>query len=145
MPNRWLQEITKIDGVEGVFLTSNRCKIINKLGLDYSNDQLESLALRLLRTIAAFHLKSKEVSEVELYWQNQYVICKNSNGFLLVTLCKTSRVLALLRITLNVILANLMEDKIFLKLIKAHVSDKTITLKKGSFDESEKKLISRLN
>ena len=144
MVNRWLQDITKIDGVEGVFLASVRGKILNKVGIKQSEETLEKLTVHLLRTIAAFHMQAKNVTELEFYWDNQYVICKNSNNFILVTICRSPEVLALLRITLNVALANLLEDKKFAKNIRGHASDKELVLKKGFFDETEKMLISKL-
>ena len=144
MSQRWLQEIMNLDGVEGVFIASNRAKIIDKLGLDLKDSQLEALSLRILRIVAGYHLNSQKVNEVEFYWQNLYVIGKVSSEFILITFCKTPKVLSLLRITLNVTLANILEDKKFTKLIKDHVADRSFSLEKGEIDEIEKNLISKL-
>ena len=143
MSQRWLQEIMNLDGVEGVFIASNRAKIIDKLGLDLKDSQLEALSLRILRIVAGYHLNSQKVNEVEFYWQNLYVIGKVSSEFILITFCKTPKVLSLLRITLNVTLANILEDKKFTKLIKDHVADRSFSLEKGEIDEIEKNLISK--
>jgi len=139
-----LQDIMNLKGVEGVYIASNRAKIIEKSGLDLKDPQLEALSLRVLRIIAGYHKNSQKVNEIEFYWQNLYVICKVSNEFILVTFCKTPKVLALLRITLNVTLANLLEDKKFIKIIKDHVADRFFSLEKGERDETEKNLISKL-
>ena len=144
MSQRWLQEIMNLDGVEGVLIASNRAKIIDKLGLDLKDSQLEALSLRILRIVAGYHLNSQKVNEVEFYWQNLYVIGKVSSEFILITFCKTPKVLSLLRITLNVTLANILEDKKFTKLIKDHVADRSFSLEKGEIDEIEKNLISKL-
>lgn len=144
MSQRWLQEIMNLDGVEGVYIVSNRARVVEKVGLDLKNSQLEALSLRILRIIAGYHLNAQKVNEVEFYWQNLYVIGKVSNEFILVTFCKTTKILSLLRITLNVTLANLLEDKKFTKIIKDHVADRLFSLEKGEIDETEKKLISKL-
>lgn len=144
MSKRWLQEIMNIEGVQGVFIASGRAKVLDKFGLDLKEAQLEALALRILRIVAGFHLKSQKVNEIEFYWQNLYIIGKVSNDFLLITICKTPKILSLLRITLNVTLANLLEDKKFKKLIKNHISDRSFPLEKGTIEETEKILISKL-
>ncbi len=140
----WLQEILNIEGVEGAFIASNKAEIYDKLGLKYRTEKLKSLSTRLLRTIAAFHKKGKRVNELELYWQNYYVICRNSDQFILVTFCSAPRFLSLLRITLNVTMSRLLEDKKFNKWLKSHRADKVISLRSGNFDETEKKMISKL-
>lgn len=144
MLKRWLQEIMNIEGIEGVFIVSGRSKIIEKLGLDLKESQLEALALRIQRIVAGFNLKAQKLNEIEFYWHNLYVISRVSNNFLLVTISRTPDVLSLLRITLNVALANLLEDKKFRKSIEDQVSDKSFALEKGEIDEAEKKIISKL-
>lgn len=139
-----LKEINKIDGVEGVYLASNRSEIIDKIGLTYTDDQLSTLVTHILRMVAAFHLKGKKITELELYWQNQYIICKSSEHFLIVTFCRTSRILAFIRITLNVSMAKLLEDKKFSKWLKSHKADRDFALKKGILSDPEKKLLNYL-
>lgn len=139
-----LQEILNIEGVEGAFIASNKAEIYEKLGLKYRTEKLKSLSYRMLRMIAVFHRTGKRVTELELYWQNYYVICRNSDQFILVTFCSAPRLLSLLRITLNVIMSKLFEDKKLNKWLKNHKADKITTLRSGNFDEAEKKMISKL-
>jgi hypothetical protein len=144
MLQRWLQEIMNLDGVEGVFIASNRTRVIDKIGLDLKDSQLEALSLRVLRIVAGYHINSQKINEIEFYWQNLYVIGKVSSEFILITFCKTPKVLSLLRITLNVTMANILEDKKFIKVIKDHIADRIFSLEKGEIDEIEKNLISKL-
>ncbi len=144
MANKWLDEIINIEGVEGAFILSNRGNLIDKTALPFNDQQIFNLGTRILRMVGSFHLNEKKVTELELYWDNYYIICKNSSDFILITLCKSSKVLSLLRITLNITIANLLEDKKFNKLLNAEVADKAFTLKKGEFEEIEKKMISKL-
>ncbi len=140
-----LDDIVKIDGVQGVFLASMSGEIIAKKGLEYKNIHLEKVSHFLSRILTAFHQKSKNITELEFYWQGEYIICKKSNYFLLITICKSPNVLSLLRITLNVTLAKIHEDKKIMKKLKHIRSDKIMPLKKGDFSKIEKKLISKLN
>jgi hypothetical protein len=144
MAEKWLDEIVNIDGVDGAILVSNRGNVLDKTKLPFDDKKVANLGIRILRMIGAFHLKEKNATELELYWGDYYLICKNSSDFTLITLCKSSKVLSLLRITLNITIANLLEDKKFIKLLKTQVADKAFTLKKGNFEEIEKKMISKL-
>jgi len=145
MVKQLLGEINKIDGVAGVFIATNRSEIANKVGLKFNDEQLSSLATHTLRMIAGFHLKNKKVTEVEFYWQNQYIICKNSEHFMLVAFCKTSRILSFLRITLNVTTAKLMENKKFNKWLKSHIADQDFVLRKGLLDTEEEEFLQKLS
>ena len=144
MLERWLKEITNIDGVEGVYIVSNRADIVNKLGLNLSDDELRDLTKRFLRIIASFDYRDEKISELEYYWQNYYIICKNSNHFILVTMCRSAKVLALLRITLNVAMANILEDRKFNKWLKSHIADRGFFLRKEGLTLAEEKLLAKL-
>jgi hypothetical protein len=145
MSKRLLQEIMNIDGVEGVFIASGRAKIIDKMGLKYGDDQLEEIALSFMRIAAGFHHHSQKINEIEFYWQNLFIVGKMANDFIIITACNNSKIIPLLRITLNVTTANLLEDRKFAKIIKGQVANKRFFLEKGEFTESEKKIISKLN
>ncbi|HID40153.1 MAG TPA: hypothetical protein EYP36_11655 [Calditrichaeota bacterium] len=144
MADRWLKEVGNVDGVDGVFLANGKGNILGKLGHLEKDSILEKLTIHMLRIIAAFHLEDKNASEIEFYWEDRYVIAKHSGNFLLVTFCKSINILSLLRITLNVAMANILEDKKMTKTASKHVADKVLTLKRGVFDDSEKILISKL-
>ena len=144
MATEWLNDISSIDGVEGVLVCSNTGKIIDKISKVLDDEKLESIALYLLRIISANNLKSQSVSDMEIYWEKFHIIVKNSSQFLLVSFCTSSGAQSLLRITQNVVLAHLLEDKKFMKLVKKHTSEKSVVLRKEKLDESEIKLISKL-
>lgn len=144
MSDRWLQEIANVEGVNGVFIASGRSKIVRKFGIKEKDDRLELLVLRLLRILGAFYTTGKNVTEIELYWQDHYVNCRHSHNLVLVTLCRTPKVISFLRITLNVALANILEDKKIMKMVKNHATDRTLILSKGTQDATETQLISRV-
>lgn len=144
MLKKWLTETTNIEEVEGIYVASNRADIANKIGLKHTDDELRDLTIRILRVIATFASKGEKITELEYYWQNYYVICKNTNHFLMVSVCRSPKALALLRITLNVAMANLMEDRKFTKWLKSHIADKDFFLRKEGLTVAEEKLISKL-
>jgi len=144
METEWLSEIYNIEGVEGVLVCSNTGIIIDKMSKVLDDDKLENIALHLLRIISANNLKNQKISDMEIYWENFHIIVKNSSQFLLVSFCTSSGAQSLLRITQNVVLAHLLEDKKFMKMVKKHTSEKSVVLRKDKLDESEIKLISKL-
>ncbi|MCK5032220.1 MAG: hypothetical protein KAS18_01270 [Calditrichia bacterium] len=144
METHWLSEIYNIDGVEGVLVCSNTAKIIDKMSKVLDDDKLENIAIHLLRIISANNLKNQKISDMEIYWEKFHIIVKNSSQFLLVSFCTSSGAQSLLRITQNVVLAHLLEDKKFMKMVKKHTSEKSVVLRKDKLDESEIKLISKL-
>ena len=141
MVEKLLKEINKIDGVDGVFIVTNRAEIVSKTGLEYSDKQLSALSTHFLRIIAGLHIKGKKTTELELYWQNKYIICKNSDQFLAVVFCNTPHILAVIRITLNVTVAKLLENKKFIKWLKSHIAGKEFMLRKGTLDITEERLL----
>jgi len=144
MANRWLKEIVNIESVEAVVVSSNIGKIIDKISRNLNNDKLEWVAVHLLRIISANHLNNHRIKDIEIYWENYHIIAKNSAQFVLISFCTSHRVLSLLRITQNVVLSHLLEDKKFVRLVKKHASEKSVVLRKGKLDQSEIKLISKL-
>lgn len=144
MVKKVLNEIVNTEGVSGAFIASNRSEVIGKRDLKYSDGQLKELSIHILRMIAAFHLAGKATSELEFYWQNQYIICKTSDHFIVVTFCNSANILAFVRITLNVTVATLLEDKKFSKWLRTHVAAKDFVLRKGQLNEEETRLVNQL-
>jgi hypothetical protein len=144
MIEHWLTEIRNVPGVKGVFVASGRGSLLHNEGLKINKKDLEDIALRALRISALFNEKDENVSEIELFWKNLFMLCRLSNNILLVTVCQSPKILPLLRITINVSLSHLLEDKKILKMAHNHATDKTLVLRKGKFEEDELSLLSNL-
>ena len=71
---------------KGVFIASGRGSILDNEGLRINKKDLEDIALRALRISALFNEKDENVSEIELFWKNMFIICRLSDNILLVTL-----------------------------------------------------------
>jgi hypothetical protein len=144
MTERWLNEIANADGVNGVFIATGRGKVLQKVGFKEEDSELELLVVRILRILGAFYARGQNVTEIELYWQDHYANCRHSNNLLLITLCRTPKVISYLRITLNVALANILEDKKIMKQVKNHATDRTLILSKNLKDATETQLIAKV-
>jgi hypothetical protein len=142
--DHWLREIVQINGVHGVFIATGRGDILYKLGLRVKNEQLAPLVVCLLRIHGVFHAKKKDVIEIELFWNDHYVNCRYAHNFMLVTLCGTPKVISLLRMTVNVALANILDDKDIMKEITSYGTNSKIKPRKSKNDTTVSGLISKV-
>jgi hypothetical protein len=144
MSENLLKQIKDIDGVEGVYIASNKGNVLIRLGLSLDTSVLEKVAIHLLRILSVYHIKKRTIKEIELIWDEYRIIARNSDEFIIVAFCRSNKALSLLRITLNVVLSHLLQDKDFSKKIKSHSAHKTVVLRKGDLHTKEINLISKL-
>ena len=142
--SKWLKEVADIEGVDGVFIVSNRGQMIAHTGLKIESNKIESIANRVLRIEGAFDKQGMALKEIELVGPDYRIIGMMKENFTILTYCRSEKVLPLIRMTLNVVLAHLLEDKKFMKFISKHPVKKTLLLEKSSLDDAETKLISKL-
>ncbi|RMH63208.1 MAG: hypothetical protein D6677_07775 [Calditrichaeota bacterium] len=143
MIERWFQEIQNIPSVKGSFITTMRGTVMGKHGIKESDRQLQNMALRILRIHALMHQSGNKLSEIELYWNHLLIIGKISQNALLVTICEDAHVISLLRITMNVSLSHILQEKKISKKVRSHATDPGHLLKKGTFDEEERALLAQ--
>lgn len=144
MSERWLREITDINGVEGVLLVSPGGQIIEKIGTQFDRSALERISRHILRIIASHDLAQKEIREIELAWYDYSILAMNTGTFIIVVFCSSIRSLSLLRITLNVVSAHIMEDRKTMKKINKIAAGSEIVPDENDLDDSEINLISKL-
>ena len=144
MPERILEEIRNIDSVEMVVVCSFKGEIGFKSGNIIPDADINRIAVYLMRIYAVQKVQGNKLISMELFWSNYFLTARFAEGFLIITICSSSDVLALLRITLNVTIANLLENKQFLKWLKKHSYEADRHLRRGNFDDLEISLISRL-
>ena len=144
MVNRWLKEITDVTGVEGAILVSDNAHIIEKIGTVPEPGTLEQIAKRIIRIITAHNLDEKSVKEIELIWHDYRILAMSAQLFTLIIFCGSTKALSLLRITVNVVVGHLIEDKKSMKQINKFTGQSEIVLDKDYLDQLEIKLISKL-
>ena len=144
MENRWLKEVADVTGVEGVLLVSDNGHIIETIGTQLEQGTLEQMAKRILRIITAHNLDEKSVKEIELIWYNYRILAMSAQTFTFIIFCGSMKALSLLRITVNVVVGHLLEDKKSMKQINKFTGQPEIVLEKEYLDQHEIKLISKL-
>ena len=144
MISKWLKEITNIPGVEGVLLVSNNCEIIDRIGTQYERKKQEQIALHVLRMNAIHQLGQKQVNEIEVIWDAHRIYAMSTGFFSVIVFCGTLHNLSLLRITVSVAIANFMEDKKTMRLMKKYSSDLKSVLRSQDLDQIEINFISKL-
>ena len=142
--SRWLKEVAEIAGVEGVFLMSNRGQIVAHTANLIENKKIENIAHRMLLITGAWEYKNKPLKEIEFISSNYRVIGMMRENFTVLTFCSSITALPLIRMTLNVVQAHLLEDKKFIKFISKFPIKKSQVLDREQLDPDETKLISKL-
>lgn len=142
--DNWLKKIAEMQGVEGAFLLIHTGEILAQEGLDSRLGVLPELAKRFLRITSAYKKNKLEVSEIEVVWQGRRIIGVAENLFQLIVLCHPEGSLPLIRMTVNVSLAELSSDKKLHKILKKRQDIKVDHLRTGDLDETELKLIASL-
>jgi hypothetical protein len=144
MINKWLKEITDVAGVDGVVVVSDNGFIVEKLGETLDKGNLEQICKRIVRIISVHKSDEKSVKEIELIWLNYRIFVMSTQTFSVIIFCSATKALSLLRITVNVVIGHLLEDKKSMKQIKKFTGQSEIVLEKEYLDQSEIKLISKL-
>jgi hypothetical protein len=140
----WLREIAEIQGVEGVLVCSNSGKILDKIGFNQSTEDLQKIARYTWRLATSYLIRNKSVKEIEFIYQDYRVIAMPKREFLVLTICKSSKGVSLVRMTVNVVVTHLLEDKKFIKAMEKEAVYKTAVLKGKDLDPREINLISKL-
>jgi hypothetical protein len=142
--NKWLQEILGVGGVEGVMLASPSGKLIAKAGLNFDHQTSEKIAEKIIRIRLLYQQTNQILKEIEIIWQDYNLVIMLKKELILITYCSQNKNLPLLRITLHVMLAHMLEDKKFIKQIKKHMSEIPTALASEQLEAGEIKLISKL-
>jgi hypothetical protein len=142
--NSFVKDVLKISGVEGILVTSRSGKVISKVGLNFDQATSEKLTEKIIYIVLIYLQANIAIKEIEIKWHNYNLLIMIKNGLILVTYCSQDQIMPLLRITLNVVLAHLLEDKKFIKQIKKYLEEKPPVLKPDQLEPGEIKIISKL-
>lgn len=144
MSEKLIEEIRQIESVEAVAIISFKGNVWQQTETGIPRETIHHIASYLLKMAAANEKKQQKLILAELLWLNRSLLARFSNGFFILVIFRNHEVVSLLRITLNVTVAGLLEEKAFLKWLRKEKSALDIHLKKGQFDEKEVRLISKL-
>lgn len=142
--NDWLKNIGSLEGVEGSLIILKTGEITGQMGLDQYKPVLTELARRILRILGVYQKVKDQVGELEVVWQNKRIIAVADDGLIILTICGNDAAFPLVRMTLNVTLAGIRNNKKTQKVLKKARDIKVDHLRTGDLDQSEINLISKL-
>jgi predicted regulator of Ras-like GTPase activity (Roadblock/LC7/MglB family) len=106
-----LAEIIKVDQVNGVILLGPKCKIIARTTRDgWKKGRLEDILYELELTFASLRLFGEEIEEIDFVFEDTRIFARNLAGSALVVFSEPDVDIAMLRMTLNVALAQIKEQ-----------------------------------
>ncbi len=139
-----MQDILTLDGVEGVVVLVHTGELLIRKGLDQFKSEMPELTKRLLRVITLYRDYKWPVREIEIVWRDVRIIGIADELFVLLAFCRNSASFPLIRMTLNVSLAAIREDRKTQKILKKLKNIRINHLRTGDLDEREINLISKL-
>jgi hypothetical protein len=135
----FLQKIKDVPGVSGVFIINNRAELIASVGDDpLSKEDKENLGMQVLQLLSAFVIKSYPVIDSDFIFQNIRLLYFNYDKLNLFVYCHRNVKISMLRMTINVIMVEAMEDKKIKKIISQNMIDSELLLRDNRLDPAEK-------
>ena len=111
-----IEEIDGVDGVIASFIYFNDGELVyNKLAPGHDTDTYEEIAKDVIQMSAIFDRLNSHIHEFELKYETGRVYAYTQSNYNIVILCKPDVSLAMLRLTVNVAIADLEADKKFQK------------------------------
>lgn len=130
-----LEEIDGVDGVLASFIYFNDGELVfNKVPSGYDEQTFEEIAKDVIQMAAIFDRLNSHIHEYELKYDNGRVYAYTQSNYNLIILCKPDVSVAMLRLTVNVALADLEADKKFQKRISKIEASRRSFLVRSNMD-----------
>ncbi len=111
-----IEEIDSVDGVLASFIYFNDGELVHsKAPPGYDTDVFEEIAKDVIQMAAIFDRLNSHIHEYELKYDSGRVYAYTQSNYNIVILCKPDVSVAMLRLTVNVAIADLEADKKFQK------------------------------
>lgn len=111
-----IEEIDSVDGVLASFIYFNDGELVyNKVPPGYDTETYDEIAKDVIQMAAIFDRLNAHIHEYELKYENGRVYAYTQSNYNIVILCKSDVSIAMLRLTVNVAIADLEADKKFQK------------------------------
>ena len=135
----FLQKIKNISGVSGVFVVNNRGELIASVGDDpLSKTDKEHLGIQVLQLLSAFVIKNHPVIDSDFIFQNVRLLYFNYDKLNLFIYCQRTVKISMLRMTVNVVMVEALENKKIKKIIDQNMIDSELLLRDDRLDPAEK-------
>lgn len=111
-----LEEITGVSGVRTAFIYFNDGEVVfNSIPQGFDKETFEEIAKDVVQMTAIFDRLATPITEYDLKFDNGRVIAYTQHNYTLIILCDPGVSLAMLRLTVNVAIADMEADKKFQK------------------------------
>ena len=141
------KELFRINGVKSVYAVNNKAEMIaGKLDSQINKETAENLASHLVKifAIGLYSSNAKKSSEIELLYDNGRVFAIDCNRYVLIIICTADVSISMVRLTSNVVIKTISEDKKIFKEFTKEIIDKKIMLRRDQLNDEEIALLDRL-
>lgn len=141
-----LENLIRINGVEGIFIYNNKAETMYHLLKRTLEERLIEEIGRHLIQIFAFNKKSvvKDIQGIEIIFDKGSLICYNSDYYTFVIWLNKNAQISLIRLNIDLIISGLKSDSGFQKLLKKNKIDFDYLLRKEFLDEHEESILNQL-
>lgn len=105
-----LAEISKLDHVRGVLVGDPSGKVFARVGDDLEDIRFSLVAGQMGLLFASLFAVGRVVEEMDICYETVRLVARALHGTTLIVLCDPSVDIAMLRLTLNVVLARIKND-----------------------------------
>ncbi|MCB0278848.1 MAG: hypothetical protein KDD94_05060 [Calditrichaeota bacterium] len=140
------KELFRINGVNSVYAVNNRAEMIaGRLDGSIDRETAERLASHIVKifAIGLYSNNSKKSTEIELLYDKGRVFAIDCNRFVLIIICNADVSISMVRLTSNVVIKTISEDKKLYKEFTKEVIDKKVMLRRDQLNEEEIALLDR--
>ena len=141
-----LEELLLIPGVLSLYAVNNRGEMITELFNDeISREHAESLGARSVKifAIGLYGKVQRKTSEIELLYSSRRVFAIDCGRYNLILICDNFVQISMLRMTTNVLIQSMTQDKVIATFLEDHVIDKKILLRRDKLTEEELTLLEK--
>lgn len=141
------KELFRINGVNSVYAVNNKAEMIaGKLAGTIDKEVAELLASNIVKifAIGLYSNNTKKSSEIELLYDNGRVFAIDCNRYVLIIICSADVSISMVRLTSNVVIKTITQDKKLFKEFTKEVIDKKVMLRRDQLNEEEIALLDRL-
>ncbi len=141
-----LEEIDSVDGVKASFMFFNDGELVyNKLAPGLDAEIYQEIAKDVVQMAAIFDRLGSHIHEYDLKYENGRVFAYTQNNYNIIILCNPEVSVAMLRLTVNVAIADLEADKKFQKRTSKIETSRRSYLVRSNMDPESWTLVETVN
>jgi len=141
-----LEEINSIEGVRGSFFFFHDGEVVyDKMPPGMDQDTLSEIAKEVVQISAILDRLTVSIGEFDLKYDNGRLLAYAQPHYCVIILCEPGAGLAMLRLTVNVAIADLEADKKFQKRIAKIETTRRSFLVRSNMDADSWKLVETIN